>query len=394
MSTINSIITTNFLRNLIEKYNRDVENLDFVIVPISAGDNFASTVYIIKINYNTFGNDVKEESFILKYLTDDELLSHYAKLMKLYDNEIDMYNRILPTISSLEYVNKFWATTLYATLIPQPILILDDLTKQGYRMQSRHQGLDLNHCILIIEKLAYLHASSIAIKDKETLENFNLGIFWVNQYTIEWITVGLQCLIETCSNFNHLIEFATKLKSIQNNVLEKTFASIKNSKIGKVLNHGDCWVNNLMFSYNSDGSVKDAVLLDLQVCLYSSPVIDLHCFWATSPNIEVLAKHFDEVLDYYYKRFIDNVKKLKITGYVPSKLELMTDFKEKVIYGLNTLLTMTPFIKVDKRPDATIENFYKYFDKDSFRYDCYNNERYLERITLLLAFYDSFGVFQ
>ncbi|KAF5297567.1 hypothetical protein FQR65_LT09998 [Abscondita terminalis] len=409
MSTIHSTITTHFLRSLIKSYNDEVNTLEFAIIPISAGENFASTVFKIKINYNTSSNDYKEASFILKCLMEGGFLSRYAKIMKFYDNEIDMYNRILPTINSLEYVNKFWAPSLYATLLPQPILILDDLTKHGYKMQCRHNGLDLNHCLLVMEKLAYLHASSIAIKKKvntffksmsnlvsdlkESLKNFNLGLFWANPYTMNWISVGLQSLIKTCTNFNHLNEYATKLQSIQHQFLKKAFASIRKSKICNVLNHGDCWVNNLMFSYNNDGSVKDAVLLDLQQCIYSSPVLDLHYFWVTSPNCEVLKKHFSYIIDHYYNQFILNLKILKVDENVPTKHEIMKEFKEKAVYGLNILITSTLFIKSSKRSDATFENYLKYSGEGSFRHDCHNNERYLERIAYFLPFYDSLDVF-
>ncbi|KAF5297569.1 hypothetical protein FQR65_LT10000 [Abscondita terminalis] len=394
MPTVHPAITTDFLRSLVEKYNDDVNNLKFSITPLSAGENYTSAVYQIQINYTNSGNQNKELYFVIKVSVENDFLSGYVKIMKFFETEIDIYTRILPRINSLEHLKHFSARLVYASLTPHPCLVFEDLTKVGYKMQCRHKGLDLDHCLIVIEKLAYLHASSMAIKEQETLTNFNQGIYWNNDYSINWINVGLESLIQACTNIKHLNKYATKLQFIRHKFVENVFASTKNSSICNVLNHGDCWTNNLMFSYNQDGSVKDVVLLDLQLCFYSSPVIDLHFFWATSPNRDVLTNHFNDITDYYYKQFVANLQKFGIEENVPSKLELLTDFKEKAIYGLNTLLTLTPFIKVDKRPDANLENYYKYFDKNSFRYDCYNNKRYLERITHLLPFYDNFDVFQ
>lgn len=46
------------------------------------------------------------------------------------------------------------------------VIVLSDLQEEGYRMQNRFEGLDLEHAKITLQKLAQWHAASIYYKEK------------------------------------------------------------------------------------------------------------------------------------------------------------------------------------------------------------------------------------
>ena len=62
-----------------------------------------------------------------------------------------------------------------------------------------------------------------------------------------------------------------------------------------VLNHGDLWINNMVFRYSD--VPEDLRFLDFQVTHFSSPVIDLQLFFSTSLSEEVREYHLDRLME-------------------------------------------------------------------------------------------------
>ena len=63
-------------------------------------------------------------------------------------------------------------------------------------------------------------------------------------------------------------------------------------KMKNVLNHGDFWINNMMFQYDGTATTnpQDIRLVDLQICRFSSQALDLQYFVVTSIQEQVRAK--------------------------------------------------------------------------------------------------------
>lgn len=45
-------------------------------------------------------------------------------------------------------------------------IVFDDLTQYGYKLASRQKGLDEEHCVVILRKLAKFHAASMVLLSK------------------------------------------------------------------------------------------------------------------------------------------------------------------------------------------------------------------------------------
>ncbi|KAF2890834.1 hypothetical protein ILUMI_15339 [Ignelater luminosus] len=177
--------------------------------------------------------------------------------------------------------------------------------------------------------------------------------------------------------------------------MEKTLAAARlGQKDFSVLNHGDFWINNFMFSYSSNGKLDDCRIVDFQVVLHSSPAIDLNYFWATSPNIEVRNQHLNTVINHYYNCLTTSLNKLQYPSKkIPDFKQFEEDFKQRAFYGLTCSVTVLPFVTASNRNDANFEDLFNNDNEDGFRHDSYNNERYRRYMEYLLPYFDSLGIF-
>lgn len=84
-----------------------------------------------------------------------------------------------------------------------------------------------------------------------------------------------------------------------------------------VLNHGDLWVNNIMFQYNEDGSLRETYFIDFQMGRYGSPAQDLQYFLLSSTNLNNKIKYFDYFISYYHRHLIENLTLLHYKAKMP-----------------------------------------------------------------------------
>jgi len=119
----------------------------------------------------------------------------------------------------------------------------------------------------------------------------------------------------------------------------------------QVLQHGDTWVNNIMFVKNSDGSLTDevAAIIDWQICVKGSCVTDMARLDSWSVNHELRRTHYMEVLRFYYDRL-----KQKAGDKVTISFEDLVKLYQKA-FALNGFLSvfmieamLTSIAKVDE----------------------------------------------
>lgn len=101
-----------------------------------------------------------------------------------------------------------------------------------------------------------------------------------------------------------------------------------------VLNHGDMWINNIMFQYDNDGNIQEMLFVDLQMCKYGSPAIDLYYFLISSCNPDIKMKEFDYLIRYYYDELIDCLQLLKYSKPLPKLTDLHADIIKRGFYGI------------------------------------------------------------
>jgi aminoglycoside phosphotransferase (APT) family kinase protein len=92
-------------------------------------------------------------------------------------------------------------------------------------------------------------------------------------------------------------QFAGKIRQFTKDMMgHMNRATLRNDSAFNVLNHGDAWVNNMLFRYSNTGQPESVLFVDYQLCHYTSPALDLQNFIHTSPKDEVRLRHMDTLL--------------------------------------------------------------------------------------------------
>lgn len=153
-----------------------------------------------------------------------------------------------------------------------------------------------------------------------------------------------------------------------------------------VINHGDCWVNNLLFKYGTNGELLDLIFVDFQLPKYGHPSTDLLNFIMTSVHLDYKLQHFDFFIKYYYENL---VKHLNLLGYeerVPSLKELHLQLFKYSIWAITASVMVLPIVLLDPNEEN--------FNSRSSKNHLYTNERYKAHIEEILPWLDNRGLLE
>ncbi|KAF5293368.1 hypothetical protein FQA39_LY02853 [Lamprigera yunnana] len=357
------------------------------------GESFTSELLKILVIYSTTDRDNRKNlSVIAKFLKNNEEVIAMSKELKLY-REFDLYEEILPLITKMDLEQKFAPRVYFVSKVPKSMLIMEDMSVAGYKMQNRHDGLDLKHCLMVIEKLAYFHAASAALYEKnpEVMDKYKEGSFNDNRTMKTFLFVTYPELIKVLSKIPGLQSYPDKMPIVEK-IYKKITSAAKPSDTFNALNHGDLWCNNILFHYQENGEVSDVVFIDYQISCFGSPFIDLHYFFSSSIKSQNKVDAINTLLNHYVDELLSNLKKFNINN-SPTREGLLGDFYERAIIGFGTMCIATPLFKAQKEKGATLANFLKGGVENNFCHNCFNNPDYLKVVEQLLPFYDSLGVF-
>lgn len=122
------------------------------------------------------------------------------------------------------------------------------------------------------------------------------------------------------------------------------------------LNHGDCWMNNLLFKMNSSGDLEDMVFVDFQNPKYGSPAMDLLYFIISSVQIDYKLSHFDFFIRHYQEALVKHLGILGFTGRKPSLRELHRTLIKYGGWVLFPTISVLPLVLLDplSRPHSII----------------------------------------
>lgn len=160
-----------------------------------------------------------------------------------------------------------------------------------------------------------------------------------------------------------------------------------------VLNHGDLWLNNIMFRSDEGGLITTTKFVDFQMGVFASPAIDLLYFIMLSIESNIIVTKFDHIIDYYHQHLSQSLKTLGHSE-IPSLKQLQIDILKKSFYGATQMCEGISTLQIDHEKDDVNLGI---VDLDSEagnleRKKILNNPRYLGIIAKLIPFLGERGM--
>lgn len=393
MSSLIPSITTNFLQKILKDYFKtDIKVLEFFIPnSLDVSHSFCSDIIKISVSYSCEKRNIQEISMVAKVQPEDQGAVAMLSPWNCFENEVEVYAHVLPAIHDLGKGIKVAADAIYVSSTPRPTTFLEDLTVLGFR-NPNGVDLPLDHLLVTMEKLAFLHAASVAVyeKDSKMITKFNIPMHADNPILKGMLSSSMPTLKEVCQKTPELQKYVEKISCER--ILPKLFSAVKPGKFN-VLNHGDAWSNNFMFRYDEQGKVVDMRMVDFQFPVFGGPALDLQYIWVICTSVEIKKTCTDQILAHYYRELANNLIKLKIKSNIPSMEEMKEEFNSKAVHGFATILTTLSIFLSKKPPGFSIADFFKPDDPCGYRRSFFNNEKFIDQLKILLPIYDKIGVF-
>ena len=222
------------------------------------GDNYASLVTSVKVKYKLDGKS-SDVVYVVKINTgktfgDSDLLEiAFRKECNFFLDIAPQINSVLKEIGHAEInIPKCFHASLEKG---KEVIFLEDLRAKGYKMADRKQGLDKAHTTLVLRELARLHAASLLVQSKTPDEDLR------EKYPL--LKKDWTYLIRNYDSVLNMLKESAKLsQTIINKVggyeranawIDTIIPKIRETSVQtehilpRVVCHGDCWNNNLLF---------------------------------------------------------------------------------------------------------------------------------------------------
>lgn len=222
----------------------------------AAGDNYCGEIIRAKVKFSRGGAVKTQLSLIIKCIQSSPVTDILIK-SGIFNNEENMFLIVLPKIEKI--LEQTISPRCYFTCVePSRTIFMDDLKPFGFILANRTKKLDLEHSTLVMKNLGQLHAGSMVFAEKypedanklskPTMLPSNKDEVNPIQYSVFGKT--FKSFINLIAEMPKFVKISWKLRKFSEDFIVIAGQCYDNSldKI-KVINHGDCWINNMMFKY-------------------------------------------------------------------------------------------------------------------------------------------------
>lgn len=295
-------------------------------------------------NSKTFTVHVKDENdelhLFIKTLSG---LNWHGNFDKMYSNEIHFYTTIYPAFQEFlkeRGVRDGFQNAPQCYGANKDIIALDNLQHKGYK--NSKGDISEEHVLLGLKTLAKFHAISFAFKDQkrklydtfvQNIECCTSDIFRQAGFD-KLIGVYIQNLLDNLDP-DEVEDLAKKNINLKQVLIDALFAVDEDANEYSIITQGDCWSNNVLFSYDEkqQNLPVDVMLVDWQLIRYGSPAKDLGYFF-----YPIASESTMENFQYYMKVYYDELsRQMKQLGSNPEILYpfdvLEKEWRQFVKYG-------------------------------------------------------------
>uniref|UniRef100_A0A182JI34 CHK domain-containing protein n=1 Tax=Anopheles atroparvus TaxID=41427 RepID=A0A182JI34_ANOAO len=140
------------------------------------------------------------------------------------------------------------------------------------------------------------------------------------------INKGFNDLLYLAQTYPEFAPFAKPLMKFQRDLRKVLDAAYTPSTtFQNVLNHGDFQIKNMLHQIDAQGRHTDTILLDYQICCWTTPAIDLYCLLDMQATQELKDSSRNELLYLYYQKYAELLKRMGFVGKIPTLLDLQIE---------------------------------------------------------------------
>ncbi|XP_017145449.1 uncharacterized protein LOC108157774 [Drosophila miranda] len=364
----------------------------------SEGENYSSLFLRLLVDVELFDHFTKSLSFVLKAQPNNDVMAAILGKLKLFQKEELMYHSILPKFEQLYAdAGKPIQFAPKAFKVDRDLgvdyILLEDLQKKNFKNANRLAGLDLNHMQRVLEKLAAFHAASACYVEHHGFfgEEFVVGVFSeANRQLLQEFNASGAFLAQL-KKWKNAQKIYEKLADSDNYLVDRLLQDQQfNAREFNVLNHGDCWANNIMFQHDAFGTIKETLFVDFQVGKYGSPANDLYYLILSSAAPELKAAKFDYLVRFYFDNLIENLKLLQYHRPLPKLKNLHAALFRNGLAAYMVVSKVLPVVMLDKTNNANLESYMN--DESKMKVAMFTNPKYVQVMTELLPWLDNRGL--
>lgn len=356
------------------------------------GENYSSLILRYRLEIVLCSGEKTVKYLILKRLPPSEAHIKFLQELSVFKNEIQIYSKVLNNMKSLMEQFEDRRETLWCEMLaysPYDMIVLDDLKDQNFLMMNRRENLDFDHSILVMRTLGRYHAMSKILLKRLVISpsDFPSLLFTqpllVNICFISSLTVLEEAVKRSWgAKWSHLPEILRKLKSQTQEKIAK-LVLVDESRFN-VLNHGDCWTNNMLFKHIEGTKTPCAVkYIDYQLSHYNSFAWDLTYFLYNSTRPAIRRAKFKELLTAYHQSLVYNLKYFNYTDNdVPTFGQIMEEMDRLEIFGFLLLTSVHVMTTADTSDALDLEKICKNLDNPcaGINIDIFSAPKYRESI--------------
>ncbi|XP_055904970.1 uncharacterized protein LOC129940607 [Eupeodes corollae] len=360
------------------------------------GENYSSVMTLLNVEYVTEQSNGSNESasFIVKTRVQDETFAAIEEDYNIFERELKVYEVFMPEAERL--LRSIGDDTVFgpkAIYLEDGIIVQENLKVKGYHICDVKKGLNLEQITSCLEKLAKFHATSMVLnrKNPEIFKHHMSGNVSENPTPLHYLYVyPMQTTIEYCKNNKNLQKYVPKLEDFASKTIPKMINVFSRDKVDRfhVLNHGDMWVNNLMFKND-----KDVLFVDYQEGYFGSPGIDLNFFMFTSWPTDIFTNHRNQLLAVYQNVLSDILQRLNYDQRIPTIEDIKKEIVNKGFHGLTTATCILPIMINENAELADVMNFLSDTDEaKENRRKVFNNPGFGDRLIVFFDFFKEIGI--
>ncbi|KAK7580651.1 hypothetical protein V9T40_001280 [Parthenolecanium corni] len=343
------------LKTAVDKFIEKFENEnDVKIISFLAEDNVVKPGYnllsgIVRLNFDyKKGKNTESGKVIIKVPSLTRLPYEILKSTSLFKREVYVYSTFLPKLYQLGNCKAFAPELYLAT--EDTVLVLEDLTVEGFEPGDRIKQFNLNECKAALNVLATYHALSYEYLRSLTSSDRGWS-FW----NVHEPKILVQLRKETFNKFRELAKphlnqvLYDKISQLEEEIITDPMKKeFPRQNPMTVIIHGDFRNDNILINHKGNLEVK---LIDWQTSRKASPVLDLIFFFVTSVPLEEFKTHGDVLKNTYLdtlKKKLEPLNSIRTYG----RSELDEDIKYYKSYFLHVICIFWLKLMVGSSPES------------------------------------------